>query len=312
MAGHIQVVLKSSRLPFLLLTLVAITLAASSISFSDRMLGAYPSKPDFSYLPWIYTGALFAHLSVNLFNEYWDFKSGLDLMTDRTPFSGGSGALPAEPAALRSVLLAAIFFFLATVLTGIFFLFPALNGSGHLNIDLLLVGLAGLVLILLYTGPVQRYPLLCWTAPGLGFGGLMFAGTEAVLTADVSLASFPAALLVFILSSNLLLLNQLPDKQADAQIGRRHLWITHGDTVALWVYLLSSCLIPVILLLGMMVWHWPMSSLLALLPWSLTLLAWRGAKRYRQQIVVQPRYLAMNVIASLLVPLFLSVALLLA
>jgi len=39
-------------------------------------------------------GAFLAHVSVNTLNEYYDFKSGLDLETIRTPFSGGSGALP--------------------------------------------------------------------------------------------------------------------------------------------------------------------------------------------------------------------------
>jgi 1,4-dihydroxy-2-naphthoate octaprenyltransferase len=312
MAGHIQLLLKSSRLPFLLLTLVAISLAASSIAFSDRVLGVYPSQPDFSRLPWVYAGALFAHLSVNLFNEFWDFKSGLDLNTQRTPFSGGSGALPAQPQGLRSVLLSAILFFLLTVFTGVFLLVETLNTSSGLNLELLFVGLAGLLLVLLYTGPVQRYPFLCWAAPGLGFGILMFTGTETVLTNSFSLVNIPAALLVLILSSNLLLLNQLPDMDADAQIGRRHLWIIHGEQVSLRVYLLSTCLIPLIVLVGIDAFHWPLSSLLAFLPWSLTLLAWQGAKRYRKQIAAHHAYLAMNVIASLLVPLFLSVAFLLA
>ncbi len=37
-------------------------------------------------------GAFLAHISVNTLNEYFDFKSGLDLETIKTPFSGGSGA----------------------------------------------------------------------------------------------------------------------------------------------------------------------------------------------------------------------------
>jgi hypothetical protein len=45
----------------------------------------------------IFIGALFAHISVNTLNEYFDFKSGLDLTANKTPFSGGSGALPNTP-----------------------------------------------------------------------------------------------------------------------------------------------------------------------------------------------------------------------
>ena len=39
-------------------------------------------------------GAMLAHISVNVLNDYFDFRSGLDLKTKRTPFSGGSGILP--------------------------------------------------------------------------------------------------------------------------------------------------------------------------------------------------------------------------
>ena len=54
-------------------------------------------------------GALCAHISVNAFNEYLDFKSGLDLKTTRPSFSGDSGTLPANPDfALSALLIAAI------------------------------------------------------------------------------------------------------------------------------------------------------------------------------------------------------------
>jgi 1,4-dihydroxy-2-naphthoate octaprenyltransferase len=35
-----------------------------------------------------------AHISVNALNEYHDFKSGLDLITQATLFSGGTTSLP--------------------------------------------------------------------------------------------------------------------------------------------------------------------------------------------------------------------------
>lgn len=35
-------------------------------------------------------GLLLAHASVNILNDYFDYKSGIDLQTTRTPFSGGS------------------------------------------------------------------------------------------------------------------------------------------------------------------------------------------------------------------------------
>jgi 1,4-dihydroxy-2-naphthoate octaprenyltransferase len=38
-------------------------------------------------------GVALAHFSVNALNDYLDYKSGLDLLTPRTPFSGGSKVL---------------------------------------------------------------------------------------------------------------------------------------------------------------------------------------------------------------------------
>ena len=56
----------------------------------------------------VFIGAISAHIGVNTFNEYADFKSGLDSLTRRTPFSGGSGSLPQNPALATAVLYIAI------------------------------------------------------------------------------------------------------------------------------------------------------------------------------------------------------------
>ena len=39
-------------------------------------------------------GVLALHASVDLLNDYWDFKRGIDTKTHRTKMSGGSGVLP--------------------------------------------------------------------------------------------------------------------------------------------------------------------------------------------------------------------------
>ena len=36
-----------------------------------------------------FIGLLLAHISVNTLNDYFDYRSGIDLETRRTPFSGG-------------------------------------------------------------------------------------------------------------------------------------------------------------------------------------------------------------------------------
>ncbi|MDQ4422556.1 MAG: hypothetical protein QF808_01485, partial [Thalassolituus sp.] len=79
-ASTFTTTLKTTRPPFLILTPVCLLMGFAASGYSPQL------NPD---LIWVVLGALLAHISVNMLNEYQDFKSGLDLVTDRTPFSGG-------------------------------------------------------------------------------------------------------------------------------------------------------------------------------------------------------------------------------
>ena len=54
---------------------------------------------------------------------------------------------------------------------------------------------------------------------------------------------------------------------------------------------------------------WPLWSLLALLPWTLTLASAKGASEYGKTIGQQPQFMAMNVVATVVTPLVLGVTL---
>src|SRR5574341_717444 len=41
-----------------------------------------------------FAGVIALHASVDLLNDYWDFKRNIDTKTKRTKFSGGTGVLP--------------------------------------------------------------------------------------------------------------------------------------------------------------------------------------------------------------------------
>lgn len=170
-------------------------------------------------------GALLAHAAVNLLNEYEDFASGLDLITRRTPFSGGSGALPQVPSAARHVLLAAFGTLGLVVAIGLYFLW--LRG-----LPMLVLGAAGVVLVLTYTRWITRSPLICLLAPGLGFGPVMILGSLIALGARLDATALTVSVIGLLLASELLLINQIPDVDADRKVGRRHLVITLGQPVA--------------------------------------------------------------------------------
>jgi len=206
----------------------------------------------------VFIGALLAHAAVNLFNEYEDFVSGLDMITRRTPFSGGSGALPEMPSAAKGVLAAAIGTLGLVTAIGLYFLWQR-------GLPMLVLGVAGIVLVLTYTRWITRRPILCLLAPGLGFGPVMVLGALVALGGRIDTSALLVTLVAQCLVSELLLINQIPDADADQKVGRRHLVITLGRTAAarLVAVLLLGSYVPV--LLGVLLGGLPVWSALALL-----------------------------------------------
>ncbi len=177
----------------------------------------------------VFFAALLAHLSVNLLNEYQDFRSGLDNLTLRTPFSGGSGSLPAHPEAATAVRMSGTLTLLATVIIGVYFV--SVKG-----LALLPLGFLGVLLIAAYTPVLTHRPWLCLLAPGVGFGPIMVAGSAFVLAGHYTWTAAVASLPPLFLVSELLLINQFPDIDADAQVGRRHLPIVMGRRRSAWLF----------------------------------------------------------------------------
>ncbi|MCE5264637.1 MAG: prenyltransferase, partial [Deltaproteobacteria bacterium] len=79
------------RVPFLILALILGVLGAAVAWYESQRFG---SPFSIGYAALATFGLLVAHAAVNIFNEYFDCRSGLDYRTRRTPFSGGSGAIP--------------------------------------------------------------------------------------------------------------------------------------------------------------------------------------------------------------------------
>ena len=281
------------RVPFLLLTPVCVGLGAAAAYFAEGTFRA-----DWFLLA--LAGGLCAHISVNAINEYDDFRSGLDLRTTRTPFSGGSGTLPEIPekahwaAAIGAVTL------LMTVFVGIFFLWA--SGAG-----LLIIGIPGVLAVVLYTRWLTREPLLCLLAPGIGFGPCMVMGVGYVMSGTYCAAAFAASLVPFFLVCNLLLINQFPDIEPDAGAGRRHLMIAYGKRAGVIVYgaFLAGAYLSV--LLAWFAGWFPALSLLALLMAPLAAHTAAGVARHRDEghEVLLP-YMGRNVIITLATPALLA------
>lgn len=240
-------ILGVARINFLTLTIACIVLAQSYSVF----LG-YPF--DIRLFTLVLVMALFAHISVNAFNEYFDFRSGLDFLTPKTPFSGGSGRLIENPSGERIALALAILSLILVVFIGLVLVMKF--GS-----VLLWIGVPGVLIIYTYTQYLNRSPLLCLLAPGVGFGLLMTLGASWLFLGAhetrIPLGAWLLALMVTALVSNLLLVNQLPDIEADKKVGRRHLPIVLGRRSSVLIALGLHVLALGLLILGVMLGELP-------------------------------------------------------
>jgi len=250
----------------------------------------------------ILAGSLLAHISVNALNEYDDFKSGLDLVTEATPFSGGTKSLPENPEKAYMALITGLVSLILTACIGIYFLM--VRGPW-----LLPVGIVGLIIIYAYTPLITRSPLLCLIAPGLGFGPLMVMGTSFMLTGHYSWTAAMASLVPFFLVNDLLLLNQFPDVEADRQFGRNHLPISIGRKLSAIVYTVFLCLTYIAIVAGCLLRVLPPGALIGLVTLIMALPVMRGVIRHADNIPRLIPYMVKNVILNISTPVLVALGL---
>lgn len=294
--AELKVLLGPMRLPFLLLTPCCVLLGIGTAVWTAGPVSAFR-------IALILIGAMAAHISVNALNEYFDFKSGLDFRTKRTPFSGGSGTLPAHAQAARTALITGLTTLAIIVFIGIYFL--TIVGSG-----LLPLGLLGIFLIVFYTRWLTGNPWLSLIAPGLGFGPFMVMGTDFVLTGAYSWTALVASLVPFFLVSDLLLLNQFPDIEADKSVGRKHFPIFAGARISSLIYGVFLLLAYVSIILGVGLAYLPISSLLGLVTIGVAIPAFIGAYRYGSDAAKLAPFMSMNVLINLVTPVLVATGLL--
>jgi 1,4-dihydroxy-2-naphthoate octaprenyltransferase len=284
-----------TRPQFLLLSVV--------LAFLGTSLAWYNGAFHLGHAILAFIGLLLCHISVNVLNDYYDYISGIDLKTRRTPFSGGSGFLPAASLNPRHVLRFGLACFLLAVPIGIYFVLVI----GWPLLPLLLVAA---ICILLYTPLLTKLGWPEW-APGIGLGALPILGAYFIQTGQYTLPAVVASIPSFILVHNLLLLNEFPDAEADKTAGRKTLPITMGGRGAGIVY----SALTIILYLWIIGWVaaglMPVFCLIALATLPLAVRAIRGALNSHDESKLMPA-MASNVLVVLLTQLLLGIGYLLA
>lgn len=286
-----------TRPQFLLLSVV--------LAFLGTCIAWYDGAFHLGYALLAFVGLLLCHISVNVLNDYFDYRSGIDLMAKRTPFSGGSGILPATLLQPRQVLWFGVVSLLLAVPIGVYFVLTL--DRGWLLLPLLLVAV---VCVLLYTPVLTKLGWPEWS-PGVGLGALPVLGIYFVQTTTYALPAVVASIPSGILVHNLLLLNEFPDTEADKKAGRKTLPIIMGKARASLLYSVLTAIVYLWIIGAVIAGQMPPFSLIALLTLPLAIKAIQGALKHQEITKLMPA-MANNVLVVLLTQLLLGIGYILA
>lgn len=249
--------------------------------------------------------AIATQAGVNVFNDYYDHLNGTDAVNvDRLfPFTGGSRFIQNGVMSPRQMLVYALALFGAVIAGGLWLI--ATRGSG-----LFWIGIAGLLIGWAYSAPPLKLNSrglgeICVAAGFL----LIVAGADFVQRGTMSLTPWLIGLPYALLVTNILYVNQFPDRNADLQAGKRHwvvrlepsiaargYWLILALAVLVQVWLVASGRLPVLTLI----------SLLALIP---ALKAGQVLSAHAAEPAKLAPAVQMTILAAHLQPVLLSAAL---
>lgn len=249
------------RAPFLLLSVVLVLLGTS--------VAVYDGYFNLLHFVLALVGLVLLHISVNVLNNYFDYKSGIDAQTKKTPFSGGVDVLvdgTINPGAAYRVGLLTL---VIGLLIGVYFFY-------NVGWELLPLVAVGAFSVYFYTQVLARLGIGEAFA-GLGLGTLPVMGAYFVQAGTFNLEALVAAIPSWILTHNLLLLNEFPDTEVDKKAGRRHLVISLGKRNAGIYYSLLMVAMYLWIIGAVALGYMPYPVLLALLTVPTALKAVKGA-----------------------------------
>ena len=209
--------------------------------------------------------AVATQAGVNVFNDYYDHLNGTDAANvDRLfPFTGGSRFIQNGVMSPRQMRAWAVALFAGVVAGGLWLI--EARGAG-----LFWIGLAGLFIGWAYSAPPLKLNSrgLGELCVGAGFL-LVVAGADFVQRGELSLRPWLLGLPYALLVTNILYINQFPDRAADILAGKRH-WVARLEPAVAargyWLILALSALALVGLVLAGRLPALALAAMLALLP----------------------------------------------
>lgn len=246
----------------------------------------YPAEFSLFYFALSMIAMLSLHAGTIIINDYFDFKSGTDVINeDRTPYSGGSGLLPEKMLRPYEVLAAGGMCFAVCIVIGmaiVIFRSPAV----------LAIGMIGVALGFFYTAPPFKLAyrgmgeLARFVAtPLMVIGALL---VQAPVTSIQELEQFILPLTVAISSSipiaflntAALYIFEFPDYKADVASGKRNLVVRLNTRNAVKLFIAMIAMAYISLIAGIAAGLLPLLSGIALVTAPLAASAMLGLMEY--------------------------------
>jgi 1,4-dihydroxy-2-naphthoate octaprenyltransferase len=244
----LSVWLRVIRVRFLLASVIAVSVGLA-ISWWQT------SQIDVFHAALTMGGVIALHASVDLLNDFWDFKRGIDSQTKRTKMSGGTGVLPEGLLRPSSVYKAGIGFLILGGIIGSYFVI--IDGI----IIAILLGFA-IVSIYFYSTKIVDSGL---AEVFVAIKGVMIVlGTYFIQVSEITINPILAGIVVGVLSSLVLFITSFPDHDADKAKGRKTLVIVVGKQKATLIFWIFPIITYGLIIAGVLSELFPMFSLITI------------------------------------------------
>lgn len=252
----------ATRPPFLAVTVGGCLVGLATANASGLPIKVLPAIATFVF-------AMVAHAGANVLNDYYDHLNGTDPNnTERIfPFTGGSRFItngvitPGQALAFGAALMA------VTMVAGVFLMMAS-------DPNLFWFGVAGIFVGWAYSAPPFRLNSRGLDEPCIWLAWMIVAaGTDYVQRGMASPLPWIASAGYALLVTNILFINQFPDRKADEVAGKRHWVVRLGASRARHVYPLIGLVANACVVVAVMSGVLPLTALAALLALPLTLKA---------------------------------------
>ena len=264
----LKVWLRVVRIKFLLASIISVCLGLAINGWQNKTF-------DIGFAALTFVGVAALHASVDLLNDYWDYKRQIDTETKRTKFSGGTGVLPEGLLRPSQVYKAGIAMLIIGSAVGAFFVFER---------GITIAVILGFAIVSIYFYSTRIVD------SGLGEvfvaikGSMIVLGTYFVQSSHITLEPILAGVVSGVLSSTVLFVNSFPDFDADKKHGRKTLVIVLGKEKAVSAVWIFPVIIYGVIITSVILGVFPIISLITLATMPLAIKFGVALKQHYQDI----------------------------